>query len=116
MLLINKKLKYIYINYNFFTLQPKTTTILNNLKKKQSIVSLRAPRNFNIGKYKVYNLNNKLKLKFYVQKVYSHLFNFTNINLLNFYKLHKHLNLFKLNKVKSISFLIKTTIKFIWLL
>lgn len=116
MLLINKKLKNICIYYNFFTLQPKVKDILFNRKKKQSIVSLRAPRNFNIGKYKNYSLNNKLCLKMLVKKPTMHLFNFTNIKLLNYYKLHKHLNLFKLNKVKTITCLIKTNIKFNWLL
>ena len=116
MLKINKYIKDANLTYNFYTLQPKVHNILYKLQKtKQSIVSLRSPRNFSVGKYKVYSLNFRLKLKLSTIITNYHLYSFLNYKDSKFLSLTKNLTLFKLNKVKTIKISVYTTFKFIWL-
>lgn len=117
MLQIKKKLQFFSLRYNFYTLQPKIYKKIKNIKKKkQSVISLRAPINFNVGKYKVYSLNNKLSSNFILIKNNSYINSFLDKSVLSYYNLYKNIAMYKLNKVKSVSILIKTTIKFNWLL
>lgn len=115
MLQIKKKSLLISTKYNIQFLFRKRNFIDYKLQKtKSQYITLRSPKHFNIGKYKIYSLNYKtptlLKLKTFN-------FFFYNVESFNYlYKiLIKSIKLTPTTKVNSIRVKIKTFFKIMWL-
>ncbi len=115
MLQIKKKGHVVSTKFNVQFLFRKRNFLDYKLQKsKNQCITLRSPKNFNIGKYKIYSLNYKTPTLIN-KKNYKFFFTDTKNFFLLYQILIKLIKITPTTRVNSIRIKIKTSFKLMWL-